>query len=135
MKYQLVLWIRKGLMIIVLGLVVIGESQNICSGCVDVNSNNFTCNNIGCDGFRLTSNQNLALNFNSIQCLGQTGNCYYSSNTYLSSKAYYVYLFCNFTFPGCSSCSNDQTCSSCQSGFFPNVYNTVLELTNCLPCQ
>lgn len=116
-------------------LLGVGLAQNICSGCVDINYNNFTCNNLGCQGFRLTPTENSALNFGSVNCLNQNGGCYYTSKSPIASRSFYIYLFCNYTFPGCSSCSNDQTCSNCQNGFFPNVYNAPLELANCVPCQ
>ena len=110
------------------------HSQTICSSCVDVNSNNFTCNNLGCNGFMLTPSQNASLNFNTINCLNN-GQCYYSSQTPVGAGSFVVYLFCNYTFPGCLSCMNGATCAQCQSGYFYNVYNETLELLNCLPCD
>jgi hypothetical protein len=101
---------------------------------MDINSQNFTCNNLGCDGFMLTPTQNNQLNTNTINCIGGSS-CYYSSNSVVYSNSYYYYLFCNYTFPGCTSCSNDKTCSNCQNGYFPQVYNPTLELISCQPCQ
>ncbi len=106
----------------ILMMISFAQSQTICSSCVDVNSNNFTCNNLGCEGFILTPAQNNSLNFNTINCLNN-GQCYYSTQTPLASVSYIVYLFCNYTFSGCLSCANGATCSQCQNGYFYKVYD------------
>lgn len=114
--------------------LALASTQTICDNCVDVNSNNFTCNNVGCNGFMLTPNQNNSLNFNTINCLNGAP-CYYSSQTPIGSTSYVVYLFCNYTFPGCMSCSNGANCNQCQNGYFYNVYNPTLELVYCQLCE
>lgn len=106
------------------------SSQNICSNCVDINNSNFTCNNIGCQGFMLTQQQNALLSSGqlNVMCIGGGTSCYYSSSSPVYSQSYYIYIFCNYTFPGCSSCSNDQTCSTCQTGYIATIYNPTLVL-------
>lgn len=108
------------------------NSQNICSSCVSAN-NTFTCNNIGCQGFILTQSQNTIQITSQIQCINNQQPCYYSPNA-PSVKSVYYYLFCNYTFPGCESCSNSQTCKQCQPGFYSQVYNTQLALYSCGSC-
>ncbi len=126
---------RKCLILIITVLsLFVADSQLICQNCVDVNSNNFTCNNVGCNGFTVTPVQNASLNFASINCLN--GNqCYYTSQTPVANKAYVVYLFCNYTFPGCANCQNGATCNQCQNGYFNNVFDPALELLNCQLCE
>lgn len=111
-----------GIFLIIMSLsLFMAEGQNICSGCVSQN-NTFLCNNIGCDGFILTQSQNNYQITSQINCINSQ-QCYYSPNA-PNVKSVYYYLFCNYTFPGCSSCSNSQTCTTCQPGFFANPYNT-----------
>ena len=101
------------MMVILSGFCLMrSEGQVICEECVDVNSNNFTCNNVGCNGFMLTPAQNNTLNFGTINC-ANGGQCYYTSQTPVGGISYVVYLFCNYTFPGCLSCGNGATCNKC----------------------
>ncbi len=139
MSYKIALNLSKlSSMLVMVYTVLILQicSQNICSNCVDPNSLNFTCNNIGCQGFMLTKQQNTLLNGGqlNINCVGGGSTCYYSSSSPVYSQSYYIYLFCNYTFPGCSTCSNDQTCKSCQNGYLPVVSNPILELYSCQYC-
>lgn len=91
------------LLVIILSLSSLVYGQNICSQCVSQN-NTFLCNNIGCDGFILTKSQNNYQITSQINCINNQP-CYYSPNA-PNVKSVYYYLFCNYTFPGCSSCSN-----------------------------
>lgn len=97
------------------------NGQNICSSCISLN-NTFLCNNIGCEGFILTQSQNNYQITSQINCINNQ-NCYYSPNA-PNVKSVYYYLFCNYTFPGCTSCSNAQTCTQCQPGYYSQPYNT-----------
>lgn len=111
-----------GVLVIMMSLFLcMSEGQNICSQCVSQN-NTFLCNNNGCEGFILTQSQDNYQITSQISCINNQ-NCYYSPNA-PNVKSVYYYLFCNYTFPGCSSCSNSQTCTKCQPGFYANPYNT-----------
>jgi hypothetical protein len=128
---------RKSLMFatIILTILSITHTQNICQNCIDPNTFNFTCNNQGCDGFIVYQTQYSNINtiLQNINCIGGA-KCYYLPDSGMTSSVY-TYLFCNYTFPGCMNCDNSQTCKKCMNGFYSNNYDVTLGLYNCQSCQ
>lgn len=112
-------------------------AQNICQNCVNNTNNNFTCNNMGCQGFQIETNNQYNFNPNKVMCDNPNGsnggsNCFYASSINNSTV---TYLFCNYTSSGCSSCPSSSTCSSCFVGLYLYTYDFGSGNQNCQSCS
>lgn len=94
------------------------QTQNISgTNCFNTSTGQYQCNNQGYQGFSYNTSTNV--NIYSVNCIGG-GNCWYQVNS--SNPNINQYVFCNYTFPGCSSCSNSSSCTNCYNGYYLYTY-------------
>lgn len=108
------------------------KAQNISgTNCFNTVSGQYMCNNLGYEGF--SQNISANSNFNTINCIGGGSYCWYQINsTYPNINQY---AFCNYSLPGCSSCSNNYSCSTCYNGYYSYVYQVLSNYANCQSCS
>lgn len=108
----------------------------ICQGCMALlpgqNTAQYICNLLNCNGF--TYNSSINTNTGSVNCIGGGTSCFYNPNT-SSTNVITTMLFCNYTFTGCSSCSNGVNCSNCYSNYYSYTYDVLYQSTNCQLCS
>lgn len=111
--------VMKALLLAVLVFCVCIEGQVISgTNCFNSSTGVYNCNNQGYEGFFVNNSQNA--NLNTVKCYAGAQNCWYQGNS--STSGVTLYLFCNYTFSGCSTCSN-VSCSQCYNGYYQFVYN------------
>lgn len=107
------------------------EAQNISEiNCFNSSSGQYLCNNQGYQGFSYNTSTNA--NFNTVNCLGGGSFCWYQINS--TNPNINQYVFCNYTFSGCSSCSN-LSCSGCYNGYYQYTFNILWSYKNCQLCS
>lgn len=107
------------------------QTQNISgTNCFNTSTGQYLCNNQGYQGFSYIAMSNV--NTNSINCIGGAGDCWYQVNS--SNPNIYQFVFCNYTFPGCSSCNNNLSCTGCYNGFYLYTYEVLWSYSNCQSC-
>lgn len=107
-------------------------AQNICqvNPCID-GAGQFTCNNQGCQGFQVNTNQG---NFNSssVICVGGGNSCFYEQT---QNSTVITYLLCNYSIANCNSCNGPTTCTGCLTGYYQYQYDIINQLSNCQLCS
>lgn len=122
------------IVLVIIAGIFIGSSQaqNICriNPCID-GAGQFTCNNQGCQGFQVYTNQT---NFNSssVICVGGGNSCFYELT---QNTTVITYLLCNYTFANCNACNNNLTCTGCLTGYYQYQYDILNQFSNCQLCS
>lgn len=120
----------KTLLLAVLVLCVCIEGQNFSgTNCFNSSTGQYNCNNQGYQGFFVNTSQNS--NLNTVLCYAGATNCWYQGNSTTSGVT--LYILCNYTFSGCSQCSN-VSCTQCYNGYYQFQYNIEYSYANCQSC-
>ncbi len=107
------------------------KAQNISPTSCFTSAGLYECNNQGYQGFEV--NNSATSNLSTVGCAGGINTCWYQGNS--SSSSITTYIFCNFTFSGCSTCNNNMSCGTCYGGYYSYNFNVLYSYSNCQTCS